>query len=67
MEITSQDIVREQHGINRIGRGFIAAVLAVGAGGAAVLFRLGGLDTEALWSAGGTALLLLITAHLLRK
>lgn len=67
VEITSQDIVRELSGIRRIGRGFIVAVLAVGAGGAAVLFRLGGLNTEALWAGGLTVLLLSITAYFVRK
>ena len=67
VEITSQDIVRELHGIHRIGKGFIAAILAVGAGGAAVLFRLGGLNTEALWAAVFAALLLSMTVFFMRK
>ena len=67
VEITSHDIVRELHGINRLGRGFISAILTVGAGGAAVLFRLGGFDREALWSAGATGILLLMTLLFMRK
>jgi ubiquinone biosynthesis protein len=67
IEITSQDIVQALRTIQRIGRGFILAILTVGAGGAAVLFRLGGLDAEALWSAGATAILLLITLFFMRK
>lgn len=67
VEITSQDIVRELHSIHRIGKGFIAAILAAGAGGAAVLFRLGGLNTEALWAGAFTALLLSLTAFFMRK
>ena len=67
VEITSQDIVRELRGIRRIGRGFIVAILTVGAGGAAVLFRLGGLNTEALWAGGLAAALLLATGMMMRK
>lgn len=67
VEITSRDIVRELSGIRRIGRGFVAAILTVGAGGAAVLFRLGGLNTEALWAGGVAAALLLATGMMMRK
>ena len=67
VEITSRDIVRELQKIHRIGRGFILAILTVGAGGAAVLFRLADLNTEALWSAGAAAALVVATAFFMKR
>jgi hypothetical protein len=67
IEITSADIVRELHSIHRIGRGFIFAILTAGAGGAAVLFRLGGLNTEAIWSAVAAGILLVFTVAFMKK
>lgn len=67
VEISSADIVRELRRIHRIGRGFILAILTVGAGGAAVLFRLGGLTTESFWTACGAGIMLLLTLHYMRK
>ncbi len=63
VEITSRDIVAELHKISRIGRGFIFAILIVGAGMASVIFRINHLDHESAWSAGlcgGLALWLLL-------
>jgi predicted unusual protein kinase regulating ubiquinone biosynthesis (AarF/ABC1/UbiB family) len=67
VEITSADIVRELQRIHGIGRAFILAVLAVGAGGAAVLFHINGLRVEALWSAGAAAALLTGTVVFMRR
>ncbi len=67
VEITSKDIVDELKRIHRIGRGFILAVLTVGAGVAAAIFHINGLDTEALWSGVAAGVLLLWTLLLVRK
>jgi predicted unusual protein kinase regulating ubiquinone biosynthesis (AarF/ABC1/UbiB family) len=61
VEITSEDIVRELRRIHRIGRGFILAVLAVGAGVASTVFRINHFEAEALWSGAGAGVLLLLT------
>ena len=67
VEITSADIVQELRRISRIGRGFIGALLTVGAGGAAVLFRVSGLPAEAAWAAGAAGVLFLATVFSLRR
>jgi ubiquinone biosynthesis protein len=67
VEITSQDIVTELRGISRIGRGFIFAMLTTGAGLAAVVFRINGLETESAWSAAGCGLLFVWLVLVLRK
>ncbi len=67
IEITSADIVRELHSIHRIGKGFIFAILTVGAGAAAVVFHLGGRTTEALWSASAGIALLVLSLLSMRK
>ena len=60
VEITSADIVRELRNIHRVGRGFILAVLASGAGIAAAFLRINRLENEALWTAAGAGVLLLL-------
>jgi predicted unusual protein kinase regulating ubiquinone biosynthesis (AarF/ABC1/UbiB family) len=67
VEITSSDIVRELRRIHDMGRGFIFAILCVGAGAAAALFRLAGQNTEALWSGGAAAVLFAATVVFLRR
>jgi predicted unusual protein kinase regulating ubiquinone biosynthesis (AarF/ABC1/UbiB family) len=67
VEITSQDIVAELHAISRIGKGFIFAILAVGAGMAAVVFRINGYDAESMWSAAGCGAFFLWLMIILRK
>ncbi len=67
VEITSRDIVRELRGISRVGREFILALLAAGAGMAALTFRINRFDQESLWAAGlCAALLAWLLALLLR-
>ncbi len=61
VEITSADIVRELRKIHRVGRGFIFALLAMGAGVAAVAFRISGFNSEAVWSGGAAVVVLLLT------
>lgn len=68
VEITSEDIVRELRRIHRIGRGFILAVLSVGAGIGALIFRINGFDAEALWTGLAAGIFLLLTlAHVWRR
>jgi predicted unusual protein kinase regulating ubiquinone biosynthesis (AarF/ABC1/UbiB family) len=68
VEITSRDIVDELHKISRIGRGFVFAILAVGAGMAAVVLRISHFDTESMWSALVCAVLFLwLVFSLLKK
>lgn len=67
VEIASRDIVRVLLHIHNIGRGFIFAVLAAGAGAAAVIFRVNRLDIEALWCAGAAAILLVAAVFFMRK
>jgi predicted unusual protein kinase regulating ubiquinone biosynthesis (AarF/ABC1/UbiB family) len=67
VEITSEDIVRELRRIQRTGRGFILAVLAVGAGIAAMVFRINRFDNEAFWSGILAGALLLLTMLQVRK
>ncbi|MGE5174116.1 MAG: ABC1 kinase family protein [Betaproteobacteria bacterium] len=67
VEITSQDIVGELRRIARIGRGFIFAILTVGAGLAAVVLRISHYDVESAWAAAGCGALLLWTLLVLRK
>ncbi|MDA8098816.1 MAG: AarF/ABC1/UbiB kinase family protein [Nitrospiraceae bacterium] len=55
VEITSADIVRELSYVGRIGRGFIHAILATGAGSAALILYLNNHPTGAAWSAGAAA------------
>jgi predicted unusual protein kinase regulating ubiquinone biosynthesis (AarF/ABC1/UbiB family) len=67
VEIASRDIVRVLLHIHNIGRGFILAIMAAGAGGAAVLFRINRFDTEALWCAGAAGMLLLGALFFMRR
>jgi predicted unusual protein kinase regulating ubiquinone biosynthesis (AarF/ABC1/UbiB family) len=67
VEIASRDIVRVLLHIHNIGRGFILAIMAAGAGGAAVLFRISRFDTEALWCAVAAGMLLLGAVFFMRK
>lgn len=67
VEITSRDIVAELRRISRMGRGFIFAILTAGAGAAATMFRINGLDAEALWSAGAAGALLVMTLVFMRR
>jgi predicted unusual protein kinase regulating ubiquinone biosynthesis (AarF/ABC1/UbiB family) len=52
VEITSRDIMGELIIISRIGKGMILAFLTVGAGLAAVTFRINHFNTESAWLAG---------------
>ena len=67
VEIMSKDVVEALTGISRIGKGFILAILAVGAGAAAVAFRISHFGTESAWSAGACGVLLLWLFTVLRK
>ncbi len=67
VEITSADIVAELRRISRMGRGFIFAILTAGAGAAAAMFRINGLDAEALWSAGAAGVLFVMTLVFMRR
>ena len=67
VDITSHDIVAELKKIHRIGRGFILAILTVGAGLASVAFRINHLSAESAWSLGVCGVLLLILFWVLRK
>jgi hypothetical protein len=67
VEITSKDVVEALTGISRIGKGFILALLTVGAGAAAVAFRINRFETESAWSAGACGSLLLWLLTVLRK
>ncbi len=67
VEIASRDIVRVLQHIHNIGRGFILAIFAAGAGAAAVIFRINRFDTEALWCAGAAGLLLLGAVFFMRR
>jgi hypothetical protein len=67
VEITSQDIVTELHKISRIGMGFIIAILIVGAGMAAVVFRINHYEQESFWSAVGSGVLFLWLLLVLRR
>jgi len=67
VEITSQDIAVELRKITRMGKGFIFAILSVGAGMAAVAFRINGFDTESAWSLAGCGALLILLLWILRK
>jgi predicted unusual protein kinase regulating ubiquinone biosynthesis (AarF/ABC1/UbiB family) len=67
IEITSQDIVNELRRISLIGKGFLIAVLAAGAGLASALFRINNNPVESLWSAVGCGLLLIWLLWILRK
>ena len=67
VEITSRDIVAELHKISGIGKGFIFAILAVGAGMAAVVFRINHFDHESAWSAGVCGALVLWLLVLLNR
>jgi predicted unusual protein kinase regulating ubiquinone biosynthesis (AarF/ABC1/UbiB family) len=67
VEITSRDIVGELKSISRAGRGLSLALLTIGAGMAAVVFRVNGFDTESAWSAAGCGVLFLWLLLTLRK
>jgi predicted unusual protein kinase regulating ubiquinone biosynthesis (AarF/ABC1/UbiB family) len=67
VEIASRDIVRVLQHIHNIGRGFILSIFATGAAAAAIVFRINRFDTEALWSAGATGILLLGAIYFMRK
>jgi predicted unusual protein kinase regulating ubiquinone biosynthesis (AarF/ABC1/UbiB family) len=51
IEITSRDIMGELITMSRIGKGMILAFLTVGAGLAAVIFRINHFNTESAWLA----------------
>ena len=67
VEITSGDIVDALRKITRVGKGFILAILAAGAGIAAMLLKINHFDDESSWTAaiGGALFVWLIL--LLRK
>ncbi len=67
VEIASRDIVRVLQHIHNIGRGFILAIFAAGAGASAVVFRINRFDTEALWCAGAAGILLLGAVFFMRR
>ena len=67
VEIGSRDIVRVLQHIHNVGRGFILSIFAAGAAAAAVVFRINGFDTEALWCAGSAGVLLLASIYFMRK
>src|SRR5512143_461964 len=67
VEITSRDVVEALTRISRVGKGFILALLTVGAGTAAVAFRISRFDTESAWSAGIGAVLFLWLVLVLRR
>jgi predicted unusual protein kinase regulating ubiquinone biosynthesis (AarF/ABC1/UbiB family) len=67
VEITSKDIVDELRRIERVGRGFILALLAAGAGLAAVVFRISRIERESEWAGILAGVFLLWLVLLLRR
>jgi len=67
VEIGSRDIVRVLQHIHNIGRSFILAIFSAGSAAAAVVFRISGFDTEAIWCAGAAGILLLASVYFMRK
>jgi ubiquinone biosynthesis protein len=59
VEITSKDIVGELQHIARIGKAFVFALLIVGAGMAAAVFRINNFDSESAWSLAACGVLFL--------
>jgi predicted unusual protein kinase regulating ubiquinone biosynthesis (AarF/ABC1/UbiB family) len=59
VEITSRDIVGELKSISRAIRGVVVALLTIGAGMAAVVFRINGFVSESIWSATSCGVLFL--------
>jgi predicted unusual protein kinase regulating ubiquinone biosynthesis (AarF/ABC1/UbiB family) len=59
VEITSKDIVGELQHISRIGKAFVFALLIVGAGMAAAVFRINHFDSESAWSLAACGVLFL--------
>jgi predicted unusual protein kinase regulating ubiquinone biosynthesis (AarF/ABC1/UbiB family) len=67
VEISSNHIATELRKISHLGRGFIFAILVVGMGIAAVVFRINHLDVESAWTATGCGALFLWLLVMLRK
>ncbi len=67
VKITSQDIAEELRSIAGIGRGAILSLLVVGAGLAAVVFRISHFDAESEWAAIVSGVLLVWLLLALRK
>ncbi|HXY62089.1 MAG TPA: AarF/UbiB family protein [Nitrospirota bacterium] len=67
VEITSRDIVEELRKISRIGKGFVFAILAVGAGIGAVELRINHFKSESMWSAVACGVLFLLLLFSLRE
>ncbi len=67
VEITSQDIANELRKISRIGKGFIVAMLAAGAGMAAVVLRINHYDSESSLAVTACGVLFLWLLMILRK
>jgi ubiquinone biosynthesis protein len=67
IEIGSRDIVRVLQHIHNIGRGVMLSMLSAGAGAAAVIFRINGFDTEALWCACVAGFLLVAAGFFMRR
>lgn len=67
VEIASQDITAELKAVARIGRGFIFAVLTVGAGLSAVVLRINGLNEESAWALTLAGFFLIVLLWILRK
>ncbi len=59
VEITSKDIVGELQHMSRIGKAFVFALLIVGAGMAAAVFRINHFDSESAWSLAACGVLFL--------
>ena len=67
VEIASHDIVEALRTIARIGKGFIVALLTVGAGVASVTLRINNFHTESAWSAAACGVLFTWLVLLLGK
>ncbi len=67
VEIGSRDIVRVLQHIHNIGRGFIFSIFTAGSAAGAVVFRVSGFDTEALWCLGAAGLFFFLAAYFMRK
>jgi len=67
VEITSRDIVEELRKISSIGKGFVFAILAVGAGIGAVDLRINHFNSESMWAAVACGVLFLLLLFSLRE
>jgi predicted unusual protein kinase regulating ubiquinone biosynthesis (AarF/ABC1/UbiB family) len=67
VEITSRDIVEELRKISSIGKGFVFAILAVGAGIGAVELRINHFESESMWASVACGILFLLLLISLRE